>query len=101
MADIEVEIEEEKENKLLKRRDMTVRVYHEADPTPTRATIKDRVADLVGTSKDNVIIENIKSEFGKEETKVKLRVYDDKEDAQKYERDYVLERNKISGEQDG
>lgn len=101
MADIEVEIEEEKENKLLKRRDMTVRVYHEADPTPTRATIKDRIADLVGTSKDNVIIENIKSEFGKEETKVNIRVYDNKEDAQKYERDYVLERNKISGEQDG
>ena len=101
MADIEVEIEEEKENKLLKRRDMTVRVYHEADPTPTRATIKDRIADLVGTSKDNVIIENIKSEFGKEETKVNVRVYDNKEDAQKYERDYVLERNKISGEQDG
>lgn len=101
MAELEVDIEEEKENKLLHRRDLKVRVYHDASPTPTRGNIKDKLADVIDCKKDNLIIKKIKSEFGKEETRVDVRVYDNKEDALKYETNYVLKRNKMVGEQNG
>ena len=94
---VEVEIESEKENKPMHRREMTLIVSHQGEPTPTRQQLKDRVSNLVNSSKDQLIIDSINTKFGKEESTVIARVYDDEESAAKYERKYQKERNKIEG----
>ncbi len=94
---VEVEIESEKENKLLNRRELTLIVSHQGEETPSRKQLKDRVSNLVNSSKDTVIVDSIKTMFGKEQSTVEARVYDDKESAVKYERKYQKERNKIKG----
>ncbi len=40
MSEISIDIEEEKENKNLKRRELVLTVNHESDPTPTRDQIR-------------------------------------------------------------
>lgn len=94
---VEVEIESEKENKLLHRRELTLIVSHQGEETPGREQLKDRVSNLVNSPKNTVIIDSIKTMFGKEQSTVVARVYDDKESALKYERKYQKERNKIEG----
>ncbi len=88
----EVEIEHEEENDMMKRREMTLKVTHEGEGTPTRASLTDDIANLADASKGNVVIDKIDTEYGKEESLVVARIYDDKESMEKYERDYFKER---------
>ncbi|MFP4050495.1 MAG: 30S ribosomal protein S24e [Thermoplasmata archaeon] len=94
---VEVEIESEKENKLLHRRELTLIVSHQGEETPGREQLKDRVSNLLNSPKNTVIIDSINTMFGKEQSNVVARVYDDEESAVKYERKYQKERNKIEG----
>ncbi len=88
----EVEIEHEEKNDLLNRREMTVRVNHDGEATPTRGTMTDEIAKLANVSKQNIIVAKIETEFGKEESVVQARIYDDAESLDKYEREYFKER---------
>lgn len=88
----EVEIEHEEKNDLLNRTEMKLRVTHDAESTPDRGTMTDEIASLANVSKDNIIVAKIETEYGKEESIVEARVYDDKESLEKYERDYFKER---------
>ncbi len=94
---VEVEIESEKENKLLHRRELNLIVSHQGEETPGREQLKDRVSNLVNSPKNTVIIDSINTMFGKEQSNVEARVYDDEESAVKYERKYQKDRNKIEG----
>lgn len=94
MPDMDIEIENEKENKLLNRRELTLKVYHNGEATPERTTVRKKVADLTGFSNEKVIIEKVDSEFGKDESTVVAKVYDNADDAKTYERKHILERNK-------
>ncbi len=89
---VEVEIEHEEENELMNRREMTLRVDHEGEATPTRASVMDEVASMANAAKDNIVIAKIDTEFGKEESIVTARIYNDEESMRKYERDYFKER---------
>ncbi len=96
MADIE--IESEKENKLLSRRELTLRLTHAGEPTPTRKNVRTQVAELTGFNKDQVIIDSINTEFGKNEVKIFAKLYNSKDDALEYERKHILKRNGLIGE---
>jgi len=89
---VEVEIEHEEENKLMNRREMTLKVDHEGEGTPTRASVMDEVASIANVDKGNIVVAKIDTQFGKEESIVTARVYDDGESLKKYERDYFKER---------
>ncbi|MFW6064423.1 MAG: 30S ribosomal protein S24e [Candidatus Natronoplasma sp.] len=89
---VEVEIEHEEENELMNRREMRLKVDHEGEATPTRASVIDEVANIADAAKGNVVIAKIDTQFGKEESMVYARVYDDKELLEKYEGDYFKER---------
>lgn len=95
MTEMEIEIENEKQNELLHRRELQSRIYHDGESTPTIKQVKDRVADLVGESKGNIIVKKIDSKFGKGESIVDSRIYENEEDIKKYEPKYSLKRNNI------
>lgn len=93
MAEIDIDIESEKENELMNRRELTLRVYHGSSPTPERKVVEEKISELTGFDKDRVIVDSINPEFGKDESKVIARLYEKKDDVKKYEREYMLERN--------
>ncbi len=88
----EVEIEHEEDNKLMNRRELRLKVGHEGEGTPSREGLAGEVAGLVDASRGNIVIAEIDTEYGMEESIVDVRVYDDKESLEKYERDYFQER---------
>ncbi|MFO8110532.1 MAG: 30S ribosomal protein S24e [Thermoplasmata archaeon] len=97
MSDISIDIEEEKENKLLNRRELVLTVHHDLGPTPDRGQIKAGVASLTGFDKGQIVVDSVNSEFGLGKAKVLAKLYNNKEDAIKYERKHQITRNKLKG----
>jgi small subunit ribosomal protein S24e len=89
---MDLEIIEEKDNTLLNRRELKLKIDHDA-ATPSRMDVKKNVATKFNVDPDLVIIDNMKSKFGKSETKAYIKIYKTTEAAKLVEREHILKRN--------
>lgn len=92
---MEIEIVSKKENELLDRTEVNFRAMHPMEGTPQREAVREKLATMMKATKDRVIVDSMDSEFGKMETVGYAKVYKTKEAAMKFEREYVLVRNKL------
>lgn len=90
-----IEILDKKENSLLHRTEIRFKVIHSREKTPTREAIRKILADNMSKKVDTVIIDSIKTQFGKEEVLAYGKIYDNVENAKKIEPDYILLRHKL------
>jgi small subunit ribosomal protein S24e len=93
---MDVEITSKRENTLLGRIEVRAVVKHANSPTPRREEVREAVSRSLGGTKEGVVVESMKSVFGKHETLVFAKVYSRKEDALKLERHHILVRNKLA-----
>lgn len=89
---MEVYVESERYNPLLKRREVHCRLRFEGK-TPSRNEVRQKIAGLLNAELDRVIIDYIKTEFGKTEAKCYAKVYDTVEDLKAIEEDHIIRRN--------
>lgn len=89
---LDIHIIEEKNNPLLNRREVVFKVDHES-ATPTRKSIVDRIAATMNSKEGLVIVDNLKTEFGKRETIGYAKIYETEERAKQVERPHITERN--------
>jgi small subunit ribosomal protein S24e len=92
---MEIEIISKKENELLDRTEINFKAMHPMEGTPQREAVREKLATMMKATKDRVIVDSMDSEFGKMETVGYAKVYKTKEAAMKFEREYVLVRNKL------
>ncbi|MBU0684727.1 MAG: 30S ribosomal protein S24e [Thermoplasmatota archaeon] len=92
---MEIEIVSKKENELLDRTEVTFKASHPKEGTPQREAVREKLASMLKAAKERVIVDSMDSEFGKMETVGYAKVYKTKESAMKFEREYVLIRNKL------
>ena len=92
---MEVEVISKKENLLMGRLEVDFKVSHPKEITPKRKVVKDEIAALLEVPKDTIVIDHMKSEFGKPETVGYAKVYKSKKDAQHTETEAVLKRNNL------
>jgi len=90
---MQIEVVEEEDNALLNRRELKVKVSHPA-ATPSRIDVKNRVAADLKVSPELVIVDSMKTAFGKKETAAYIKIYDSAEAVQQVEREHILKRNK-------
>lgn len=90
---IELKVEETRDNKLLKRKEIRYRIIFGTEPTPKRDQIKEVIAKNLGAKKELVIVDNNVQQSGKHELSGYTKIYADKESAMLYEPDYELYRN--------
>ena len=93
MAD--VEIKTEKENHFLERKEIQFRVTHDKEGTPNRDLIREKIATLMNVGKDMVVIQRLRSIYGKGESFGYAKVYKNLDKLRSVESDYVLKRNKL------
>lgn len=91
---MEIEIIEERENPLLERRELTVKVTHDA-ATPPRDAVREKLIALLNAGKDTVILGSLKSKFGVRESIAAVKVYKTKERALQVEPRHALEKNSL------
>ena len=90
---MEVEIVTRRDNLLLKRTEVRFRVSHPAEPSPQRAALRDQLAKALHATRDIVIVDFARSEFGRATSRGYAKVYKSKEDALHVERRHILVRN--------
>ena len=72
---MQIEVIKEENNELLNRKQLQIKIQHEA-ATPAR-----------------VIIDNMRTAFGKKETTAYVKIYESAEAAQQIEQEHILKRN--------
>ena len=90
---MELEIVGKRENPLLKRTEVRFRVSHPAEASPQRAVLRDQLAKALHATRDIVVVDFARSEFGRSTSRGYAKVYKSKEDALKVERKHILVRN--------
>ena len=89
---MDIKIIEEKNNPMLNRREVVFKVTHES-ATPSRKSIVDRIAATMNSKEGLVIVDNLRTEFGKRETIGYAKIYETEERAKQVERPHIIERN--------
>ena len=92
---MEIEFTETKDNPLLDRTEIKFKVAHPKEGTVSRDAIREKIASLAHSTKEKVVLDNMKSEFGLGQSRGYAKVYRTVEAAKKHERKHILIRNKI------
>lgn len=90
---MKMEIKEQKENVFQERTEICFVVEHLREPTPGRNAVAEEIAKKLGTQRNLVIIDDLKSMYGVGKTEGYAKVYKNVETAKKYENEYLLKRN--------
>lgn len=83
---------EEKNNPLLQRREVHFLVVQNLG-TPSRQEIKDKLAAYLNSKPELVIIERMKQEFGKRETRGYAKIYESMDRLKNVETEHIIQRN--------
>jgi small subunit ribosomal protein S24e len=89
---MEIKVLEEKNNPLLQRREVQFSVSHNLG-TPSRDEIKSKIAAYLNSKPELVIIERMRSQFGKRETRGYAKIYATAERLKKVETEHIIQRN--------
>lgn len=91
---MEIEIISDKENPLLKRREVHFRVNHEQmGSTPPRLEVRKAVANALKAKVDFVFVKKFKTETGKHIAVGLANVYDSVDQARLVEPEHIIKRN--------
>ena len=90
---MDIEIVNKHQNALLKRTDVTFKVIHPKEKTPQRSVIRDKLAGIVGSPREGVIIGHMRSTFGTSATQGFAKCYASADDAKKMEPQFLLKRH--------
>lgn len=96
---MEITIEDEEGNPLLNRREIRFSIVHDGE-TPSRLAVRDSIAAKIDKASDEVIVHEMDTRFGMNETLGYAKVYDAPEDAKEIEEEYMLDRNKVASDGD-
>ncbi len=92
---MKMEITQKKENPLVKRTEVYFTIDHNGECTPGRNAVAEEVAKQMKSKRDCVVVDCIESVFGKGMSKGYAKVYETKEAALEFDREYLLKRNGI------
>lgn len=90
---VEIKVDRQRDNPLLKRKEIWCRIIYGNEPTPRRDQIRDIIARNLGADKNLVMVDRSIQETGKHEQRSYVKIYSDRESAMLYEPDYILFRN--------
>jgi small subunit ribosomal protein S24e len=90
---MQVQILSQKENPLLKRKEIHFQVRHEASSTPPRLEVRRAVADALQANVDLVFVKKCETRAGMHAALGVANLYDSVEQAKLIEPEYVFKRN--------
>ncbi len=88
---MKVEVLEEKENPLLRRREIILRV--QTSPTPKREEARKAISQALGVDTSLIVVHKIHQEAGKEQSTIYARIYKDKKTLTDIDAQYKITRD--------
>jgi len=95
---MKIEIQEEKENLLLERKEVYFKVIPETG-SEKYEDVREKIAAMLDLDKNTFVIQYMKPQFGKKEYRGFLKIYKDEKNMRSIEENYVLKRNGLMGEE--
>lgn len=71
---MEIRILEEKDNKILKRKELLLEILHENRATPSREELSNEISKIINTPKEKITIDYILSKRGEQKAKAKIKI---------------------------
>ena len=90
---MEIEIFEEKENKLFNRKEIKFYVDYDGEATPKVLDIKSKLVALLNTKKDLIVVDNVQPHYGEPKALGYAKVYGTVEDLEYIEAKHVIAKN--------
>ncbi len=90
---MDIEIIEEKENPLLERKEIIVKIGHGGSSTPKSVEIRKLLLAKLGAGDDQLILGSLKQKYGTTEATATVNIYKSMERAQQVENPYVIKKN--------
>ena len=91
---MKIEVVSEKENPLLKRREVHFRVKHEQNgSTPSRLEVRKAIASVLKAKTDFVFVKKLETKTGTHIAVGSANVYDSVDQAKIAEPEYIIKRN--------
>ncbi len=100
---MKIEITEEKENQLLRRKEVRFKLKHEEEgASPSREEARNALIKALKCMPNLLVIDKMGTEFGKRETVGYAKVYESEERLKELEQEHIVKRNfGRSGEEKG
>lgn len=92
---MEVDITSKKENPLLDRVEVHFTVFHPGQPSPKRQDVREKLAALLNTNQGLVVVDEMNTPFGRNETKGYAKAYESVDGLRSVENEHLLVRNGI------
>ncbi|MGD2247341.1 MAG: 30S ribosomal protein S24e [Candidatus Methanofastidiosia archaeon] len=89
---MEIQILEEKDNPLLNRKEIQLRIIQDAG-SPKMADLRKKIAAQLSQNESLFVVQNVYAEYGMNESRCLLKVYHKKERLQEVEAAHVLRKN--------
>ena len=80
---IEIDIFEDKENKVFNRREIKFYVEYEGEATPKITDIKSKLVALLNSKKESTVVDNVQPHYGEPKALGYAKVYETVEDLEK------------------
>lgn len=90
---MKVIVERERYNPLLRRREIHARISYWGEGYPRRSEVREKFAGLFNSELDRVVVQFIKPEFGKQEARCYVKIYDTPKDLRDVEEEHIIKRN--------
>ena len=90
---MEIDIFEEKENKLFNRKEIKFYVDYDGEATPKVLDIKSKLVALLNTKKDLIVVDNVQPHYGEPKAAGYAKIYDTVEDLEYIETKHVIAKN--------
>jgi len=88
---MELEIVEDKANPVLKRREIALRI--KSKNTPSRVEVKNKLAAMLDSRPELIVITKLRSVFGKQETIGRADIYENEEQLKRLAHKHLLARD--------
>jgi len=96
---MEIDIFEDKENKVFNRREVKFYVEYEGEATPKIIGIKSKLVALLNSKKDATVVDNVQPHYGEPKALGYAKVYDTVEDLEYIETKSVIAKNTEASEE--
>ena len=90
---MEIDIIEENENKVFKRKEIKFYVDYEGEATPKLIDIKSKLVALLNTKKGLTVVDNVQPHNGEPKALGYAKIYDTIEDLEYIETKHILAKN--------
>jgi len=94
---MDIDIIEEDGNPMLHRTDIRFQITHD-EATPSRLSVRDSLAAKLNKDSAEVVVHELDTKFGMRKTVGYAKVYESPDHARDVEQDHMLDRNKISAD---